>query len=336
MENKPKYRPDPKLKLMEQVRQVLRYHHYAKRTERTYSDWIVRYIKFHGAKKHPRYMGKAEIEAFLTHLAVNRNVATATQNQAFNAILFLYNKVLDIPIEGKTSAVRAKKHLRLPVVMSKREVQLVLGHMRGIHQLMAQMMYGGGLRLMECVRLRVKDLDFERKLIYVRSGKGAKDRTTLFPDAVHTKMKAHLETVKTVHANDLTEGFGEVYLPDALARKYPGAARQFRWQYVWPAKKRSKDPDSGKIRRHHVLESGLQKAVKRAVERAGLAKRVTSHTFRHSFATHLLENGTNIRAVQELMGHADLRTTQIYTHVMVKAIGGLVSPLDVLTAKGCP
>ena len=321
---------------MDQVRQVLRYHHYSPRTERTYCDWIVRYVKFHGAKKHPRHMGKTEIEAFLTHLAVNRNVAAATQNQAFNAILFLYKMVLDIPIEDKISAVRANKRRRLPVVMSQNEVNQVISQMTGVHQLMAQLMYGGGLRLMECIRLRVKDLDFERNLIYVRAGKGAKDRVTLFPASTHAQMASHLEKVSAVHERDLAEGFGEVYLPGALARKYPGAPRQFGWQYVWPAKKRSQDPHSGKIRRHHVLESGLQKAVKRAVERAGLTKRVTSHTFRHSFATHLLENGTNIRAVQELMGHADLRTTQIYTHVMDKAIGGVVSPLDALAARSGP
>lgn len=330
MESNRKFKPNPKLKLMDQVRQVLRYHHYAYRTEQTYHDWILRYIKFHGAEKHPRYMGKQEIDAFLSHLAVNRKVSAATQKQALNAIIFLYKRVLDIEISERLDPVREKKHRRLPVVMSQIEVQNVLSNMSGTHQLMAKLLYGGGLRLMECIRLRVKDLDFDQKLIYVRSGKGGKDRTTLFPATVNKELDVQINKVKALHQEDLDNGFGEVYLPDSLARKYPGAAREYGWQYVFPAKKISTDPRSGKNRRHHVMESGLQKAVKIAVKRAGITKRVTCHTFRHSFATHLLENGVNIRVVQELMGHANVKTTEIYTHLMAKDINAVISPLDSL------
>ena len=328
MENSKKFRPDPKLRLMEQVRQVLRYHHYAYRTEQTYCDWIMRYIRYHGGKIHPRKMGKKEIEAFLSHLAVQQNVAASTQRQALNAIVFLYKKVLDIPVDEKLEPVRAKRHSRPPVVMSQREVANVLGHMQGLHLLMAKLLYGSGLRLMECVRLRVRDLDFERKLIYVRAAKGGKDRTTLFPESLHPLMKSQVETGEKLHQEDLADGYGDVYLPGALARKYPNAAKSFGWQYVFPSKKRATDPRSGKTRRHHVLESGLQKAVKVAVGKAGLTKPVGCHTFRHCFATHLLENGVNIRVVQVLMGHADVKTTEIYTHVMEKDISVVRSPLD--------
>ncbi|MBW2410088.1 MAG: integron integrase [Deltaproteobacteria bacterium] len=330
MESNRKFRPDPNLKLMDQVRQVLRYHHYAYRTEQAYCDWIVRYIKFHGAKKHPKFMGKPEIDAFLSHLAVNRKIAAATQRQALNAIIFFYKNVLDIEISEKLEPVRAKRRQRLPVVMSQSEVQNVLSTMSGIHQLMAKLLYGGGLRLMECIRLRVQDLDFDQKLIYVRSGKGGKDRTTLFPASIHEDIRIQLKKVKALHDEDLKKGFGEVFLPEALARKYPHAARDYGWQYVFPAKKISMDPRVKIKRRHHVLESGLQKAVKTAVRRVGMSKRVTCHTFRHSFATHLLENGVNIRVVQELMGHADVKTTEIYTHVMAKDIDAVVSPLDAI------
>jgi integron integrase len=328
MESNKKFRPDPRLKLMDQVRQVLRYHHYAYRTEQTYCDWIVRYIKFHGSTKHPRDMGKSEIEAFLSHMATNGHVAAATQRQAFNAIIFLYRHVLDKPIEGQVEPVRAKKHTRPPVVMSKNEVQRVFTQMQGTHLLMAQMLYGSGLRLMECIRLRVQDLDLERSMVYVRAAKGGKDRTSLFPTSIQTDMQSHLEKVKRLHDTDLSLGYGEVYLPNALARKYRHSAKEFRWQYVFPAKKLSKDPRTETLRRHHVLESGLQKAVKVAVDRAGITKRIGCHTFRHCFATHLLENGVNIRVVQELMGHADVKTTEIYTHVMEKNLSAVLSPLD--------
>lgn len=333
MESKPKFRPDSKLRLMDQVRQVLRYHHYAYRTEQTYCEWILRYVKFHGGKTHPNVMGKKEVEGFLSHLATQGKVSASTQRQALNAIVFLYREVLDLPLEGQISPVRAKRHSRVPVVMTQGEVQRVLGEMKGTHLLMAKLLYGGGLRLMECVRLRVQDLDFERELIYVRAAKGGKDRTTLLPKAIHEEISRHTERVRRLHEEDLEKGYGEVYLPEGLRRKYRGAAKEFRWQYVFPSKKLSVDPRTGVTRRHHVLESGLQKAVKVAVDRAGITKRVTCHTFRHSFATHLLENAVNIRVVQELMGHADVKTTEIYTHVMEKDVAAVVSPLDHLVKK---
>jgi len=313
---------------MDQVRQVLRYHHYAYRTEQSYCDWIMRYIRYHGGKAHPRSMGKREIEAFLSHLAVQQDVAASTQRQALNAIVFLYKRVLHIPVDGKLEPVRAKRGLRPPVVMSQREVADVLGHMQGPHLLMAKLLYGSGLRLMECIRLRVRDLDFERKLIYVRAAKGGKDRTTLFPESLHPPLKSQVQTVKKLHDQDILDGYGEVYVPGALSRKYPAASKSFGWQYLFPSKRRSVDPRSGKTRRHHVLESGLQKAVRAAVDKAGITKPVGCRTFRHCFATHLLENGVNIRVVQELMGHAHVRTTEIYTHVMEKDISVVRSPLD--------
>ena len=315
---------------MDQVRQVLRYHHYAYRTEQTYCDWIARFIRFHGGKTHPKDMGKSEIESFLSHLAVQQKVAASTQSQALNALVFLYKHVLDLPIEGEIEAVRARRHRRPPVVMTQDEVRRVLGEMRGEHLLMARLLYGGGLRLMECIRLRVQDLDFSGAKIYVRGGKGGKDRVTVFPGSLQGDLRRQVEGVRTLHDRDVAEGFGEVYLPGALGRKYPGAGREFRWQYLFPAKKRSIDPRTGAERRHHVLESGLQKAVKRAVGRAGITKRVGCHTFRHCFATHMLENGVNIRVVQELMGHADVKTTEIYTHVMQKDLQSVLSPLDAL------
>lgn len=333
MENKEKFLPDPQLRLMDQVREVLRYHHYAYRTEQTYCDWVVRFIKFHGGQTHPKDMGKAEIDAFLSHLATHGKVSAATQNQAFNAILFLYRLVLDQPIEGQIEAVRAKRRPRFPVVMTQEEVRRVLAEMKGTHLLMAKLLYGGGLRLMECVRLRVQDLDIDRGLLYVRAAKGDKDRGTLLPNAVHYDLRRHLDRVKALHDSDLASGLGEVHLPEALARKYRNAGREFRWQYLFPGKNPSKDPRTGVLRRHHVLESGLQKAVKVAADRAGITKRVSCHTFRHCFATHLLENGVNIRVVQELMGHAEVKTTEIYTHVMEKDLTAVVSPLDRLTRE---
>ena len=328
MENKQKFRPDPTLKLMDQVRQVLRYHHYAYRTEHTYCDWIRRYIRYFDAKKHPQDMGKPEIDAYLSHLATEGKVSASTQRQALNAIIFLYRHVLDKPIEGQTEPTRAKRHPRPPVVMTKNEVKRVFSHMQGIHLLMAKMLYGAGLRLMECIRLRAQNLDFEQNLIYVRAAKANKDRITLFPTSIQPEMRQQLEKVKGLHDEDLAQGYGEVYLPDALKRKYPHASQEYRWQYVFPSKKRSVDPRTGVERRHHVLESGLQKAVKVAVDRAGITKRVGCHTFRHSFATHMLEDGVNIRMLQRLMGHADVKTTEIYTHVMEKDISATVSPLD--------
>ena len=328
MNTQSKFRPDPALRLMDQVRQVLRYHHYAYKTEQTYTDWIVRYVKFHGAKTHPKDMGKTQIEAFLSHLASDRKVSAATQRQALNAIVFLYNRVLDIPIEERFAFERSKKRPRLPVVLTQTEVSRVLDQMRGTHLLMARMLYGAGLRLMECVRLRIKDIDIESGKIYVFGAKGDKDRAAILPQSIGGELHRQIDGVKRLHDDDLSKGFGSVYLPESLARKYRNAATEFRWQYLFPGKKISKDPRTGIFRRHHVLESGLQKAVKTAVDQAGINKRATCHTLRHSFATHLLENGVNIRVVQELMGHADVKTTEIYTHVMNKDLAAVVSPLD--------
>ncbi len=328
MENKPRFTPDPDLKLMDQVRQVLRYYHYAYRTEKTYCDWILRFVKYHGSKIHPKDMGKNHVEAFLSHLATKERVAAATQRQALNAIVFLYRDVLLKPIEGQIAPIRSKRHPHVPVVMTQAEVKRVLSFMSRTHLLMAKLLYGSGLRLMECVRLRVQDLDFDKGIIYVRHAKGGKDRVSLFPKVLHVELQNHLQRVKELHSQDLVTGHGEVYLPDALSRKYPKAGKEFRWQYVFPSKNLSTDPYTGVLRRHHVMESGLQKAVKIAVERAGITKRVSCHTFRHCFATHLLENGVNIRQVQELMGHSDVKTTEIYTHVMDTNLAAVASPLD--------
>lgn len=330
MSETPKFKADPKLRLMDQVRQVLRYYHYAYRTEQTYCDWILRFIRFHGAKRHPKAMGKKEIEAFLSHLAVDCNVAAATQRLALNAIVFLYKNVLDISIADDLAPVKAKRHRRPPVVMTRHEVKMLLSHMQGIHLLMARIIYGGGLRLMECLRLRIRDLDFERKMVFIRGAKGGKDRETLLPATIHAEIKEHIKLVKTLHEKDLDSGAGEVYLPNALSRKYRQAPREFGWQYLFPAGKLSVDPRSGKTRRHHVDPSGLQKAVKAASRKANIVKPAGIHTFRHSFATHLLEEGINIRVVQQLMGHADVKTTEIYTHVMEKNIEAITSPLDLL------
>jgi integron integrase len=273
-------------------------------------------------------MGKREIEDFLSHLATDLKVSASTQRQALNAIVFLYRQVLDISIDEQLAPVKARKHHRPPVVMTKNEVIKVLGSISGTHLLMAKLLYGCGLRLMECVRLRIQDVDIERNLIYVRAAKGNKDRTVNLPATIKDEVSRHISRVRELHNKDLSEGFGEVYIPEALSRKYPNAKLEFRWQYVFPSKKISVDTRSGAARRQHVLESGLQKAVKTAVDRAGLTKRVSCHTFRHSFATHLLENGINIRVVQELMGHSDVKTTEIYTHVMEKDISKALSPLD--------
>jgi integron integrase len=330
MPDKNIFRPNPDLKLMEQVRQVMRYHHYKYRTEQTYCDWITRYIKYHNCQKHPRDMGKLEIESFLSHLASERKVSASTQRQALNAIVFLYTKVLDLPVAEDIGHVRAKKQNKPPVVLTKNEVQRVFTLMKGDHLLMARMLYGCGLRLMECVRLRIQDLDFGQSLVYIRDAKGGKDRVVVLPNSIQEELQFRVENVKKTHDEDLLQGFGRVFIPEALARKYPNAAQEFRWQYIFPAKKLSTDPRSGVQRRHHVLEPGLQKAVKTAVDRAGITKRATCHTFRHAFATHMLENGVNTRIVQELMGHADVKTTEIYTHVMEKDISVIASPLDLL------
>jgi len=316
-------------KLMDQVREVLRYHHYGKRTEEAYVRWIKGFIYFHN-KQHPKDMGKAEIEAYLSHLAVNKNVAASTQNQAFNALLFLYKQVLDLPFADDIAPIRSKKPVRLPVVLSQQEVTRLLDCMSDESGLMARIMYGGGLRLMELLRLRVQDIDFDNGYLTIRAGKGDKDRTTLLPVSVREALQIHLQRVRSMFETDLQAGHANVWLPGALAQKYPNAPQSWEWQYVFPSKNLSIDPRSGQMRRHHVNESGLQKAIRGARTKADINKRVTSHTLRHSFATHLLESGTNIRVVQKLLGHADVKTTEIYTHVLQQNLAAVVSPLDTL------
>lgn len=313
---------------MDQVREVLRYHHYAYRTEATYGQWILRYIRFYGGKIHPKLLCASDVEKFLSHLATEGKVSASTQSQALNALVFLYRNVLDLPLDGKIAPARSQKHQRPPTVMTKEEVQRLLKMIDGTHGLMAKLLYGCGLRLMECVRLRIQDIDFGQNKIFVRGGKGGKDRTTFLPKNIRETLRTHMERVILLHHKDLEEGFGNVYLPEAIARKYKNAERETGWQYLFPSKKRSADPRSKREMRHHILESGLQKAVKLAVERAGILKRVSCHTFRHSFATHMLENGVNIRVLQTLMGHADVKTTEIYTHVMQRDIDNIQSPLD--------
>lgn len=317
----------PEKKLLDQVRDAIRVRHYSLRTEEAYVNWVRRFILFHG-KRHPKEMGGQEIEAFLTHLAVEGHVAASTQNQALSALLFLYREVLHQELDAAINAVRAKESQHLPEVLTKEEVRQVIAQLSGIHQLLAKLLYGSGLRLLECLRLRVKDLDFERRALIVRDTKGDEDRVTMLPDSLIEPLREQLQRAKRLHEQDLARGCGAVYLPDALDRKYPNAAREWIWQYVFPSEQLSVDPRSGATRRHHLDESGLQKAVRQAARAAGLEKRVTCHTFRHSFATHLLENHYDIRTVQELLGHKDVRTTMIYTHVLQR--GGLAvrSPLD--------
>jgi integron integrase len=314
-------------KLLDQVRDRLRVKHYSIRTEHTYVDWIKRYILFHG-KRHPKDMAARDVEAFLTHLAVHGRVAASTQNQAKSAILFLYREVLEIQLSWLDNVTQAKAPKRLPVVLTVSEVQAVLSRLTGTHALIASLLYGGGMRLMEAVRLRVKDVEFSRREIVVREGKGFKDRVTMLPEAVVAPLKAHLAKVKALHDEDLAQGYGEVYLPFALDKKYPNAGREWGWQYVFPSKNFSVDPRSGKTRRHHLDEKGVQRAVKQAVRDAELTKPATPHTLRHSFATHLLQSGYDIRTIQELLGHSDVSTTMIYTHVLNKGGKGVVSPLD--------
>jgi integron integrase len=316
-----------KPRLLDQVREKLRLKHYSIRTEQAYADWVKRFVLFHG-KRHPERMGEVEIEAFLTHLAVERNVAASTQNQALSALLFLYKEVLGRELGWLDNLTRAKRPARVPVVLTSTEVRSLLARLTGRHWLMASLLYGAGMRLMECVRLRVKDIDFEYTQITVRDGKGEKDRVTMLPSSAVALLKTHLEQVKAIHEQDLREGFGEVYLPFALARKYPNAGKEWGWQYVFPATKRSGDPRSGKERRHHIEEQSLQRAVKKAIRDAGIHKPASCHTLRHSFATHLLQSGYDIRTVQELLGHKDVSTTMIYTHVLNKGGKGVRSPLD--------
>jgi len=319
--------PPDQPKLLDQVRATIRILHYSIRTEQAYVDWIRRFILFHN-KRHPAEMGKKEIEEFLTHLAVERNVSASTQSQAKAALLFLYQRVLKLDVDWLTDVVAAKQPKRLPTVLTIDEVHALLKHLQGDVWLVASLLYGSGLRLLEACRLRVLDVDFAMLQITVRSGKGAKDRVTMLPNLLAEPLKAHLALAKAQHERDLPNGDGEVYLPFALDRKYPDAAKEWKWQYVFPAGSTSVDPRSGAIRRHHIEEQRVQRGVKQAAMDAGINKKSTPHTLRHSFATHLLLNGYDIRTVQELLGHKDVRTTMIYTHVLNRGGRGVVSPLD--------
>lgn len=314
-------------KLLDQVRDAIRVRHYSIRTEEAYIQWIKRYIFFH-KKQHPRNMGEAEITAFLSHLAVDKHVSSSTQNQALSALLFLYKEVLGVELDWLDDVVRAKRPQRLPVVLTVSEVRKILGLIPGTNGLIARLMYGTGMRLMEAARLRVKDINFEYRQITIRDGKGGKDRITVLPDSISEGLKDQLAKTGRLHEKDLSDGYGCVYLPFALSRKYPNACREFAWQYVFPSMKRSRDPRSGEIRRHHLDEKNIQRAIKNAARRTGIEKPVSSHTLRHSFATHLLESGYDIRTIQELLGHKDVKTTMIYTHVVNRGGKGVKSPVD--------
>lgn len=297
-------------KLLDQLRDRISVKHYSIRTETQYVQWVRRYILFHG-KQHPRELGPPAVGAFLTHLAVDGNVAAATQNQALSALLFLYREVLGIDLPWMNDVTRAKRSRRLPVVLTREEVRVVLAEMEGVHGLLVRLLYGSGMRLMEAIRLRVKDMEFSRNEILVRDGKGAKDRVTMLPESIKTDLQTHLVKRRALYEQDKAVGRASVYLPDALARKYPNAPTEWGWQYVFPSASYSIDPRSGEERRHHLDEKLLQRAMKRAVQAAGLVKPATPHTLRHSFATHLLERGQDIRTIQELLGHKDVATTMV-------------------------
>jgi integron integrase len=313
--------------LLDQMREALYSRHYSRRTEQTYCNWVKRFGHFHNVR-HPAEMAEPEINVFLTRLAVKEKVAASTQNQALSALLFLYRHVIGREVGDLGEVIRARKPKRLPAIMTRDEVKAVLSNLSGDKWLMASLMYGAGLRLMECLRLRVQDIDFSRNEILVRDGKGAKDRITMLPESLKASLQDHLKKVKAVYDRDLTEGWGRVLMPDALDRKYPNAPKEWRWQWVFPQENRWRNTKSGEEGRHHVDESLVQKAVKAAVVKAGLTKRATCHTFRHSFATHLLEGGYDIRTVQELLGHKDVKTTMIYTHVLNRGPSGVRSPVD--------
>ncbi len=314
-------------RLLNRVRDKIRLKHYSIRTEQAYVDWIKRFILFHG-KRHPAALGASEVEAFLTDLAVVRQVASATQNQAKSALLFLYKEVLGIELPWLERIENAKAPQRLPVVLTRDEVGSILEQLHGTHALIGRLLYGTGMRVMEGMRLRVKDVDFARREILIRDGKGLKDRVTVLPRAIVPRLHEQLDRARELHSQDLAVGCGAVWLPYALARKYRPAAREWGWQYVFPAEERSRDPRSGTIRRHHLSDQAFQRAMRQAVRDAGIVKPATPHTLRHSFATHLLESGYDIRTVQELLGHADVSTTMIYTHVLNRGGRGVVSPLD--------
>jgi integron integrase len=319
---------EPKTKLLDQARDAIRLRHLSLRTEAAYLGWIRRFILFHH-KRHPKDMGAEEVQAFLSHLAIHAQVAASTQNVALNALLFLYRYVLHQPWPELQPIAHAKRPRRLPTVFTQEEVTAVLAQLHGTSWLMASLLYGAGLCLMECLRLRVKDLDFADQQIVVRNGQGAQDRLTLLPQALVAPLQRHLIKVQALHEEDVAEGYGDVYMPYALARTYSNAGTAWVWQYVFPAAKRARDPRSGAEQRHHVSATVLQKVVKEAIQRAGIAKPGSCHTLRHSFATHLLEHGYDIRTVQELLGHKNVKTTMVYTHVLQRGGKGVRSPLDV-------
>ncbi len=322
-----RFSPNPKLKFMEQCREVMRFRRLALRSEEAYLDWIKRFIFFHD-KRHPKDMGEPEVRAFLTHLAVQRRVSAGTQNHALNALVFLYRHVIGRDFELLAGVERARRMHRVPVVLSKVEVSRLLKALPDKYRLFFQFVYGTGLRLMEALRLRVKDVDFERGQIIVRGGKGDKDRVTMLPESLRSALQQHLERVRLLHKKDLAEGLGAVSLPGALQVKYPKAEREWIWQWFWPGATISVDPADGQRKRYHLHETSIQRVMQTAVKLAGLTKPATCHTLRHSFATHLLENGYDIRTVQDLLGHRNVATTQIYTHVMQKPGLGVRSPLD--------
>ncbi|HBX42781.1 MAG TPA: integron integrase [Deltaproteobacteria bacterium] len=323
----PRNHPAAKPKLLDQVRSGLRKRHYSRRTEEAYVSWITRFIRFHRVR-HPAEMGKTDVEAFLSHLAIDRKVAASTQNQALSAILFLYGDVLGRQFTWLDEVVRAKKPRRLPVVLTRQEVQNVLMHLHGEKWIAAMLMYGAGLRLLECLRLRVKDIDFSYRQIVVREGKGKRDRVTILPAAVENRLRPHLEGVQERHERDLKRRGGYVTLPEALERKYQAANRSWGWQWVFPAHRQFPEASTGSLFRHHLYDTVIQRAVKYAGEKARIPKPVTCHTFRHSFATHLLEDGYDIRTIQELLGHKDVSTTMVYTHVLNRGGRCIRSPAD--------
>lgn len=318
---------ETKPRLIEQFRQAIRSRHYSRRTEKSYWYWIRWFIRFHGMR-HPAQMGAGEVTAFLSWLATERDVAAATQNQALSALLFLYQKVLGQKLPWLDELVRAKRPVRLPAVLTEAEVARLLAELHGVLRLMGALLYGAGLRQIECLTLRVKDVDFAYRQILVRDAKGGKDRVTMLPENLLQPLQVHLGRVRTLHRRDLSEGYGEVSLPHALARKYRRAGLEWGWQFIFPSRNRSAEPETGVIRRHHVHPDTLGRAVKRAARAARIVKPVSCHTLRHSFATHLLERGQDIRTVQELLGHSDVSTTMIYTHVLNRGARGVKSPLD--------
>lgn len=324
---KPTNSPPQAKKLLDQVSDAIRIKHYSFRTEKTYVEWIKRFILFHN-KRHPKEMGADEIQAFIAHLATERTVSASTQNQALSAVMFLYRHVLKKDVDIPSDSFRAQKSKTLPVVLTQQEALAVIKNMTGVAQLMTKILYGSGIRLAECLRLRVKDIDFGNRQIMVRDGKGEDDRATILPDSVIPPLEAHLKTVQAIHQKDLKDGFGETSLPYALSKKYPSAAKEWMWQYVFPASVRSVDPVSKRTKRHHLDPSVLQKAIRQSALSIGLTKPVTPHTFRHAFATHLLQSGYDIRTIQELLGHKDVKTTMIYTHVLQRGGLAVKSPLD--------